>query len=308
LNSTGTRAKVSQMRARLALACAFLVCAAGACTLFNPLGYLGPGDGGDDVVAADGGRQDAPQDHRANDLGIVDSQDGSTDTKGSTGDCPDGTVGPKGMFCIDEQEVTNAPYQAFWEKTDGGVIDPPPPECAWKKTVHPSMTSSSGANFPVGGVDWCDALLYCTSVNERLCGAVADGGPVPPTARVEFGVDEWAYACSKAGAFTYPYGATYDAMACNGLEYEAGGPLGELKAGKACIGGFSDLLNMSGNVAEWENSCSDAGSLEEDMCAVRGGSYLSLASDLKCVTPDDYRRSTSTRKDIGFRCCADRTK
>jgi formylglycine-generating enzyme required for sulfatase activity len=306
LNSTGARAKVGDMRARrcLAVACALLACAAAACTLLNPLGYLGPGDGGD-AAATDSGQQDSLLDHRANDAGIPDSEEGSTSADSSTGNCPDGSVSAEKTFCIDGQEVTNGPYKTFLDNTEGGVIDAPP-ECVWKKNLHSSQTLALGMNEPVGGVDWCDAFLYCVSVNERLCGALGDGGPVLYSERTDSAVDEWTYACSKAGTRQYPYGDAYVPSACNGLDYDASGPLGEMKAGKDCSGGFADLLNMSGNVAEWENSCQGAAS-SDDSCGVRGGSYTSPQSGLDCASPDNYARNT-TSKFIGFRCCADRSK
>ena len=62
---------------------------------------------------------------------------------------------------------------------------------------------------------------------------------------------------------------------------------------------------MSGNVAEWENSCSGSNGAN-DQCLVRGGSFLSSADDAKCAaqrTVDRAPMSGSDLLDVGFRCC-----
>jgi hypothetical protein len=73
-------------------------------------------------------------------------------------------------------------------------------------------------------------------------------------------------------------------------------------AGQApCQGGAPDLWQMSGNVAEWEDSCSGSTGAG-DLCQVRGGWYGSNSTELQC---DDS--STATRAyasaEVGFRCC-----
>jgi hypothetical protein len=76
-----------------------------------------------------------------------------------------------------------------------------------------------------------------------------------------------------------------------------------------CVGGNSlnIVYDLSGNVAEWENSCS-ASAGANDTCAVRGGSYDSpgtAGSSLTCATstaqPPQPRNTQAA--DIGFRCC-----
>ena len=76
-----------------------------------------------------------------------------------------------------------------------------------------------------------------------------------------------------------------------------------------CIGGNSiDVIyDLSGNVAEWENSCSNTTGAS-DSCAVRGGGYDSpgtAGSALTCATSaaqPNMARNTQAA-DIGFRCC-----
>jgi hypothetical protein len=75
-----------------------------------------------------------------------------------------------------------------------------------------------------------------------------------------------------------------------------------------CFGGSSTNLiyDLSGNVAEWENSCS-ANAGQTDACAVRGGAYDSPngSASLTCASsaaqPPQQRNTQAA--DIGFRCC-----
>jgi formylglycine-generating enzyme required for sulfatase activity len=78
-----------------------------------------------------------------------------------------------------------------------------------------------------------------------------------------------------------------------------------------CWGGISpDLRDMSGNVAEWVNSCSGVTAGDggvNDTCLVRGGSFDSAPGNtsLTCATNSAQPaapRNTSA-DDIGFRCC-----
>jgi hypothetical protein len=62
---------------------------------------------------------------------------------------------------------------------------------------------------------------------------------------------------------------------------------------------------MSGNVFEWEDSCSGTTG-ENDICQVRGGAYPSVVSALRCDADQKFYRNATTVVDgfIGFRCCA----
>jgi hypothetical protein len=75
-----------------------------------------------------------------------------------------------------------------------------------------------------------------------------------------------------------------------------------------CVGGSSTnvIFDMSGNVAEWENSCS-ATTGATDNCAVRGGAYDTSPgmTSLTCASNTSqppFVRSTQAA-DIGIRCC-----
>jgi formylglycine-generating enzyme len=60
---------------------------------------------------------------------------------------------------------------------------------------------------------------------------------------------------------------------------------------------------MSGNVAEWEDSCATTNG-QNDSCHIRGGSHYadSDTSHLRCDASDTTPRS-NFGEIIGFRCC-----
>ncbi len=119
---------------------------------------------------------------------------------------------------------------------------------------------------------------------------------------------QWFKACShnNDGVHAYPYGLTYSATACNGADYDAGGPLPSLPS---CQGGYSGLFDMSGNVIEWEDSCTPTDpeaadqSGASDYCTLRGGGFGQTQAGLRC----DFALFTRRRNggsDNGFRCCS----
>jgi formylglycine-generating enzyme required for sulfatase activity len=128
-------------------------------------------------------------------------------------------------------------------------------------------------------------------------------------------VSEWYNACSFNGSLAYPYGNTYDATQCVGLDAMVTAPVWvwDVSGNKQptpptanappfiCNGGQLLLEHMSGDVAEWENSCSgDAGA--NDTCRLRGGSFQSGMNSLRCDADFSKPRSFSAGT-IGFRCC-----
>lgn len=58
---------------------------------------------------------------------------------------------------------------------------------------------------------------------------------------------------------------------------------------------------MSGNVWEWEYSCS-AATGASDPCRIRGGSFSQSGPTLGCSADSSLARGDSG-KSVGFRCC-----
>jgi hypothetical protein len=215
-----------------------------------------------------------------------------------------------GSYCIDATEVTYAEYDAFITSSPVNTL----PEClAFNLTFVPSAlwpptTTEANPNYlrkPVRYVDWCDASRYCATYNKRLCGSV-DGGPVTSGSLDDPDEDRWFNACSAQGNNLYPYGDEYAATCTESVAAERTQPENVRTANGAlittCLGGVSGVHQMSGNVAEWEDSCDDAAG-GDDQCVIRGGSYLTdVEEELQCSSINRVSRST-TAPDIGFRCC-----
>jgi formylglycine-generating enzyme required for sulfatase activity len=272
-------------------------------------GYAGDPSPDADV---DGAAPDAALDR---DAAFDAGADGSAaEDAGDAGDagepCPQGKGPPMvaaSGFCIDATEVTEAQYQLFLNA--GAASANPGPECAWNGSYSPSVACAFGArpNSPVRGVDWCDAAAFCAWAGKRLCGKIG-GGPAPPASRATESVSQWYAACSAGGTRPFPYGATYDGAKCVGDDYDAGARPLDVGAAAGCVGGLPGLVDMSGNVSEWEDSClpSTDGDAGADRCLLRGGDYASTTTDgnMQCGVALEIARSSALCY-WGFRCCAD---
>ena len=242
--------------------------------------------------------------------GAAGGTGGTSGTGGAMGACV-GTKGPTMVkvpqgFCIDSTEVTNAQYAAFL--TAGVSTAGQDSRCGWNTTYTPSsgwpVTGKDG--YPVVHVDWCDAYAYCKWAGKRLCGKIG-GGSNSYEAHQYATESQWYAACSAGGTQAYPYGSTYDGKKCVGFDYD-GKPGHQSSdvvrpAGTAtCEGSYAGIYDLSGNIREWEDSCtSSTGKL--DSCRLRGGGFGDPATNLACGPG-----STSSRGDhdgfIGFRCCS----
>jgi formylglycine-generating enzyme required for sulfatase activity len=208
-----------------------------------------------------------------------------------------------GPFCIDATEVTNKQYDDFLLSTPNAADQPP--ECSWNASFLPGNNwtyDPAKAELPVVYVNWCDALAFCRWAGKRLCGRV-DGGAAD-YANFSDPANEHYYACSGQGSRVYPYGNTFQAGACNVVDYDAGGPVavGSLPG---CEGAYPGLFDMIGNVEEWQNACTDAAG-PDDQCRSGTGSfsfYPGNASMTNCALDDNDSRNSAFR-DLGIRCCA----
>lgn len=221
-------------------------------------------------------------------------------------------------YCIDSTEVTIQQYNE-WLLDQPNAADQPEVCKAWNATHYPKTHNNcQGFNFgdalkesperPIVCVNWCDAASFCQWAGKRLCGRVAGGSN-------DFANDsdpldsQWYRACSAGGGRKFPYGDEYDATACVGEDHDGKPgyqsssdiplPVGE----SGCKGGFEDLFDMSGNVAEWEDAC-DSEEGQDDPCRVRAGSYMHGISELACSSSMVLSRKT-VYIDFGFRCCAE---
>ena len=255
--------------------------------------------------------QDAglPSVHDDNDAGSL---------KDSTG-CPGDLPGPKlvmvpaptgGTYCIDGTEVARGDYALFLsaQSMAAGLVHQAA-ACQWNTSYVPATwKTQTDDKLPIVDVDWCDAAAYCTWAGKRLCGKIG-GGANDYTHYADPKQSQWYNACSAGGVKTYPYGDTYRGSTCNGYERAAGGvvAVGQMNA---CEGGYPGLFDMSGNVEEWEDSCTGATGAD-DQCQFRGGSYndgvanARLNCDFAGNSTSWYGTRASSDANLGFRCCRD---
>ena len=228
--------------------------------------------------------------------------------------CPIGMIKvPVGAlaYCVDATEVTIGEYDDFVAKTSPKAVMLPA-QCKWKASgsFAAAPKPSGGANAPVRNVDWCDAWAYCDSVGNRLCGQIGTGTTKAPTPYDKYddpNVGQWRHACSYGASPTWPYGSSADPTKCNTVERALDGgtntvvPVRSLTACNGTPAELNALYDMSGNVAEWEDSCQGTTG-EGDSCRVRGGSFRDKASSASCGV--STTRNRSDRQDwVGFRCC-----
>jgi len=257
---------------------------------------------------------------------VASGGSGGAATGGSGGSagasaCPDATQvrGPSLVyvdgFCIDSTEVTNAQYEEFVNAKNGdasGQIS----ACSTNASYVPSSAwpaATDEFNWPVAYVDWCDAYAYCAWAGKRLCGKIG-GGTNDYAAFADANLSQWYRVCSNGGRNTYPYGGTYDPTKCNGY----GGPDGcnggtsqtcsrvDVGTYTECqgVGAYAGVYDLSGNMLEWEDSCSIDPTTNASICRIRGGAiYAQGASDMSCDTDTYNERLDDTAPGIGFRCC-----
>ena len=201
------------------------------------------------------------------------------------------------------------------------------PPCGWKADpdgtlgenyaikggIYGGTDTDTYDTYPVYMVDWCDSYAYCQAVGKHLCGKIG-GGTNAYTDFADATKSQWYNVCSSGGANKYPYGATYNAAYCDGYDYNtttqgtvAAGSLSHCQSSTA---GYTGVYDLSGNVREWEDSCSSGTHANGDntTCRVRGGDYYSKDTsdqhELACDFADGAQRSNSGYNAVGFRCCS----
>ncbi len=233
------------------------------------------------------------------------------------GTCPSG-VGDAGSgpemvrlpagFCIDKTEVSRAQYAAWLETSP--AIGKQKADCAKNADFTPTCNWPPGGepDRPVTCVDWCDAKAYCEAAGKRLCGRIG-GGAVPFAQYDDPAISEWHAACTSGGKYEYPYGAELNTKICRGgdaEDYTTWGlvDVGTLTGCHSPDTTYRDVLDLSGNAAEWENACDGDG--PEAGCHIRGGSFEHNEHGLRCAMARDLHwPRTRTVAAVGFRCCAD---
>jgi len=194
---------------------------------------------------------------------------------------------------------------------------------------------------PVVGVNWCEAYAYCQWAGKRLCGSISGGASSYSDHDVATesqwynacsgqGVSIYPYGSTFDGGLLCAGDSFTDAAdtctsdsecpsgtclgsyckvpVCPAVSFGdfckpvlVRGTNGQPDTQAPCYGSAPNLWQMSGNVAEWEDSC-DGSTGAADSCRIRGGDYLGDPTSLRCDDPSVATRSTTSAQ-IGFRCC-----
>jgi formylglycine-generating enzyme len=220
---------------------------------------------------------------------------------GAGSDCPAMVRTDEG-FCIDATEVTRAAYQGW---LDEGPAVAAADGCQSDASFDPYCDWEVDGDLPATCVDWCDAEAFCRAAGKHLCGRIGGGSASYDTDYDDASASEWFAACSSGGKYDYPYGDTYAPRRC-----EESGFIDTTSATicHAPSAPYDCIVHLSGNVREWDDSCTDA--TEAALCRLRGGGYrgAQAPSDFACVADAAATRTgapVSTYVGVGFRCCAD---
>lgn len=162
--------------------------------------------------------------------------------------------------------------------------------------VDRSLDGSTSARATVGlqtqpraQISWYQARAACENAGKRLCT-----------------LEEWERACRGPAFLIYPYGDEVDDEACNGFFKNAGeGPV--LTGSLDTCGSAEGVYDLSGNLAEWTFDSVPRVPGEETLNdrAVRGGSFRSNFSALRCVGDEFHEPPDTVNDALGFRCCAE---
>lgn len=215
---------------------------------------------------------------------------------------------PEG-FCIDKTEVTRGQYEA-WLSTNPASSGQSS-SCAGNDSYTPSCAWDPGSDqeMPVVCVDWCDAQAFCAAAGKRLCGAVGTGAAYELASYDDPAVSEWHAACTSGGKFGYSYGDDFNTDTCRDADADDYTTWGIVEVGSqpdchSPDAAYSKTFDLSGNVAEWDNSCESDDATAG--CRIRGGSYQHHAHGTRCDMGRGLKWPRGRAVDaVGFRCCAD---
>jgi hypothetical protein len=161
-----------------------------------------------------------------------------------------------------------------------------PDATAASEGVRSARSCSRPGVLPWTRVAQSDAAAACAAAGFRLCTGA-----------------EWQLACEGAIQTTYPYGATYAPMSCNGADRREVPAIATTGAVALCVSP-EGALDLSGNVKEWTEDPRGTGAGGDPIHVVRGGSYDSPALGLTCQTDLSRATADTLLGTLGFRCCS----
>ena len=140
-----------------------------------------------------------------------------------------------------------------------------------------------------------EAAAACAATGARLCVAA-----------------ELKAACEGATTSAYPYGSTYQPLACNGLDFD-GVPGGTndnvlLPTGASTMSACATadgIHDLSGNAGEWTSTTTGTTGAPQNLAIamVKGGSYNTPGAGLTCQFSLSRFAVNAILPELGFRCC-----
>jgi formylglycine-generating enzyme required for sulfatase activity len=152
---------------------------------------------------------------------------------------------------------------------------------------HINSLSVTVHNYPVGNVEWRNAVEYCRVLSNGFREELPSGFVLRlPTEA------EWEKAARGIDGRKYPWGNTFDKRRCNTKE---SGNYNRTPVGLYSPEGDSPYgcADMAGNIWEWIHGSA------YDRNIIRGGSYLDGDWSARC----SYRGFGGLGKGLGFRLC-----
>ena len=160
---------------------------------------------------------------------------------------------------------------------------------------YPTLT---GANQPVVGVSWYEAVAYCawlSAVSQRTFGLPTEA--------------QWERAAKGDDKRIYPWGPAWEAGRCNALpeNIQRTTPVGVFPGGRSPF----NCEDMAGNVAEWTSSLysrypwtnggRQVDAEAEGVRITRGGGWDSTPRVVRCALRGDMSESHTDGASLGFR-------
>src|SRR5262249_24057275 len=139
------------------------------------------------------------------------------------------------------------------------------------------------------------------------CGKIGGGAVDYTSGWHDATASQWFSTCTNGGTTSFPYGDQYSPTACDGADAGKKPSTHGVNADPTCKGiapPLDQVLDLSGNVDEWEDACQGSNG-PDDPCRRRGGNYKSLGSGLRCDADDALSKRSEAGSFTGIRCCAD---
>ncbi len=211
------------------------------------------------------------------------------------------------MFEIAKYPVTNAQFAPFMEAggyrerrwwTDAGWAQRE--EDGWTEPRFWRDDKWNGAEYPVVGVSWYEAVAFC-----RWLGEASGEAIMLPTEQ------QWQRAAQGDDGRMYPWGNTWDGTRCRSSVGWLNSPDRTTPVRKYEGRGDSPfgVVDMAGNVWEWCVTAYATGSDElegTDARVLRGGSWLLNVSDYFRAVYRSFGNPSGSSGYLGFRCARSR--